>query len=216
MTTMCAENTQNDTGGFATRLKALALQVQSNLKAFVLPFTQPRAGNSRPASGPHSSPMREAIMHSLDCDPLRSVLLVGTPLGEMAKPADWLAAQSLQITWASRADWVKLVLKRRHAYSHVMLNIDHLGGINTIFDALAHLRIEVPDLPIILLSSSFARNNFNLDRIWLCDVSLRAPVTFAALELAMTTSELNNAVWQTRCSDGQIGVPHLRLVASRD
>ncbi len=213
---MCAENTQNDTGGFTKRMKALALKVRSNLKVFVLPFAQPRAGNSRPVSGPHSGPLREPFMHSLDCDPLRSVLLVGTRLEDMAKPADWLAAQSLQITWASRADWVKLVLERRHAYSYVMLDIDYLGGIKTIYDALAHLRIEVPDLPIILLSSSFARNNFNLDRIWLCDVSLRAPVTFAALELAMTTSELNNAVWQTRCSEEKIGVPHLRLVASRD
>lgn len=129
-----------------------------------------------------------------------NVLLYGAVQGDLAKPATWLTNHAWPIKWKKRFDLLIGILAQPHSYSHIMINLDDLGGIYDAYDSLIDLRLRFPELPVILVSRSFAVDDMDLERIWLCDVSLRAPVTFKALELAMTVSTQNNAVWQARCA----------------
>lgn len=76
-----------------------------------------------------------------------------------------------------------------------------MGGITAIASDLMALRLKRPDLIVILMSNEFERHDFGQERLALCDISLRLPCTFAALELALVEAEINNWAWFERLSD---------------
>ena len=80
----------------------------------------------------------------------------------------------------------------------MMIEIDGLGGIEAVFDRLRRLRDRAPAVPLAVLSSNVRSNNFSSDRLAICDVTLRVPVTLAALELAFSDAKENNLQWQRR------------------
>ncbi len=160
----------------------------------------PRIGRPRVASSPVPS------MHSVDMVEGLSFLMVGARRGPLAEPAGWLSALGAQVAWAppSFSTMASLIADRTataatRGVTHVVVDLDALGGIALAFDALRTLRLARPDLPVILVSQDFQSNDFGLDRLPLCDASLRAPVVFAALEFALSeVSEVNNPAWQDR------------------
>ena len=58
-----------------------------------------------------------------------------------------------------------------------------------------------PSLSVILISGSFARDDFTIERLPLCDVSLRAPTSLKSFETGIKDALENNAAWQKRISE---------------
>jgi len=91
--------------------------------------------------------------------------------------------------------------------THVMVDIDALGGIVVAYDGLRLLRNQRPNLPVIVVSEDLSANDFSLERLPLCDASLRAPVAYSALEYALTESrEVNNPAWVARLKEMRAGI----------
>lgn len=82
--------------------------------------------------------------------------------------------------------------------SHVVMDIESLGGISTAYAMIRRFRDRYPQVPVILISAEFAGDDLGTERLALCDVSLRVPFTFAALDLALREAATNNAAWQDR------------------
>ena len=51
---------------------------------------------------------------------------------------------------------------------------------------------------MILISDEVRFHDFSADRLPLCDVTLRGPLSAPALELALAEAPANNMIWQTR------------------
>ena len=137
-------------------------------------------------------------MHSLDQEDPRNIMLLGPYDGALMKPSIWLEGQSVHLDWESSFAKARALLSRRTKYSHLLIDLDALGGIAKLFDTLRRFRDEMPTIPVILFSSDFLVDDMDLDRIWLCDASLRPTATFTTLELALAISEVNNQHWQAQ------------------
>lgn len=79
-----------------------------------------------------------------------------------------------------------------------VINLDDFGGITEVIDDLLEWRLLCPDLPTILLSGEFEVDDFDLDRLPVCDCSIKYTSNPASLHLALKQSLLNNAVWFNR------------------
>lgn len=97
---------------------------------------------------------------------------------------------------------LRSALSRAHgqpmAWSGLILMIDGFGGPRLVADGLMALRRKLPHLPVILVSEEVRFHDFSPERLALCDVTLRAPLSAPALELALAEAPANNLVWQTR------------------
>lgn len=81
----------------------------------------------------------------------------------------------------------------------MIVDLDSLNDVNGAVDALANLRKERPNLLVILLSKQVKRDDFSLERLALCDVTLRLPVGSEDLAFALQEARVNNQVWVMRC-----------------
>jgi len=87
-------------------------------------------------------------------------------------------------------------MRSRHV--HVIFELDSFGGITEVYDALRKVRDTYPKAVVIAVSGSFLVNDFDLERLPLCDVSLRWPVRSKTLEEAFHHADANNKVWNKR------------------
>jgi hypothetical protein len=78
------------------------------------------------------------------------------------------------------------------------IDIDGFGGAQLVVARLMDLRRRVPSLPVIVISAEVQFHDFTTERLAVCDVTLRAPVTAAALDLALAEAAVNNLLWQAR------------------
>jgi len=85
--------------------------------------------------------------------------------------------------------------------SLLIIDIDSLGSINTAIDHIMALRDTQPCIPLILLSAEVHASDFSTERLRICDVTLRAPVSHSSLELAIVEAARNNLVWCGRDED---------------
>jgi hypothetical protein len=140
-------------------------------------------------------------MYAADLDLDFPVALIGLRGADFDQARIWLDAQGIQV----QALPVSLIeAPGRIAAlrpSHLFIDLEAVGGIEDAYDSLRALRNSHPEIPVILVSSGFLTNDFSTERLAVCDVSLRGPVTFAALEFAMAQAETNNVCWQDRLSD---------------
>ncbi|MDE4193467.1 hypothetical protein PXK30_22705 [Phaeobacter gallaeciensis] len=83
----------------------------------------------------------------------------------------------------------------RPKINRLFVDVDGLGGIEAIIDDLLDLRRFLPRMPVILISSEFSRDEFDLTRISVCDCSLKAPLSPASVDHAIVQSRVNNMVW---------------------
>lgn len=83
----------------------------------------------------------------------------------------------------------------RPKIDRLFVDVDGLGGIEAIIDDLLDLRRYLPKLPVVLISSEFSRDEFDLTRVPICDCSLKAPLTCESVDYAITQSRVNNMVW---------------------
>lgn len=82
------------------------------------------------------------------------------------------------------------------SHDFLFVDIDGLGGIGEAFERLTNLRVDYPTIPVILISSEFKRDDFEKSRQAIGDVSLRSPILYSSLELALFESQTNNKHWQ--------------------
>lgn len=137
-------------------------------------------------------------MYSLDCGTPRRILMLGTANGALSKPGHWLEGQSVKLFWQTSFARARALLCQRGQFSHLLIDLDGLGGIAKRFDMLRRLRDEMPQIPVILFSREFLVDDLSAERMWICDASLRPTATFSTLELALLISEVNNQHWQTQ------------------
>lgn len=83
----------------------------------------------------------------------------------------------------------------RPKIDRLFVDVDGLGGIEAVIDDLLDLRRYLAKLPVVLISSEFSRDEFDLTRVSICDCSLKAPLTCESVDYAITQSRVNNMVW---------------------
>lgn len=78
------------------------------------------------------------------------------------------------------------------------IDLDGFGGLGRVFDGLRRIRHEMPDVRIVLTSHTATQDDFSLERLAICDATLRAPMSLGAFDLALDAVAANNAEWQRR------------------
>jgi len=126
-------------------------------------------------------------------------LVVSRKVDSVAPALDWFRAQGVKCYHLDHfADALSVALESPRAWSYLIVDIDDFGGVDGIIDEMMQLRLAVPGLPVVLLSSGFAVNDFGSDRLYVADASLRLPLSFRALELAVEDAPRNNKQWCSR------------------
>ncbi len=129
----------------------------------------------------------------------QTVMTLGSRNGALSKWYTWSADKEVSITAISGLNKARELRAQRECVSLLVIDLDERGGIGHFFEELYQFRQDCADVIVILVSETFSDDDFDLNRIWLCDVSLRAASTFTAIDLSMTMSGINNAEWQRRC-----------------
>lgn len=121
-------------------------------------------------------------------------------------PSSWLGLQNggfepsltIEVTDNLHAA-VRLLASRRSGCSLVIVHFDDFSAQPDTIDLLRRLRARSPNLPVILLSSSFRANDLSQERLAIADVSLVSPIADSAtLSAALSVAVLNNAAWRKR------------------
>jgi CheY-like chemotaxis protein len=79
-----------------------------------------------------------------------------------------------------------------------LFDCDHVGDQGDVIDFGLRLRRYAPDMPVIMVSSRVAAHDFSAERMAICDVTLKKPVTRSAFFLALQAALDNHAHWQMR------------------
>ena len=90
-------------------------------------------------------------------------------------------------------------------WSLLLIDLDFLQSIvwlDEIVGDLRELRQSVRDLPCILVSDDFRRDDRGTDRLPIADARLRAPATPERLKDAIREAQANNLIWQHRADRG--------------
>ena len=145
-------------------------------------------------------PQRPELRAQLRPDSLRRPVLYAAADADMSDPvAGWLAAAGQQVIPAEGFGLaIGEVMARRPAFGMLVIDIDGFGGPDLVVARLMDLRKRHPSLPVIVISSEVRFNDFTTERLAICDVTLRAPISSAALELALAEASVNNLLWQAR------------------
>lgn len=148
---------------------------------------------------------RPVLRPAPDAAAAERVAVFGSREGAMAGVATWLREEGLEIAWAKPAPDLLAALVADRRISLALIDLDALGGISAALEGLLMLRRSRPDLPVILVSHGFLTDDFDLERLPLCDASLRAPVRRAALEFALgEAADVNNPIWVSRQAEARV------------
>lgn len=136
---------------------------------------------------------------AIDHDDIGEVVLVGPMAGALCRAAGWLGGNGAQVLWEASVECAFNAAITRRSITHLLVDVDRLGGIMTLLEPLLALREARPDLVVILVSHDFLLDDYGTERLFLCDASLRAPLSFAALEVALSEAAWdNNRLWKAR------------------
>jgi hypothetical protein len=102
-----------------------------------------------------------------------------------------VTAKSIE-TFASLEDAAEAAMDTLHESVALLLNIDLIVDMNDAVEQLIAVKLALPDVPVIICSSTFSKNNFSLQRRAIADASLRLPCTDVSLALAIESGILNN------------------------
>lgn len=81
----------------------------------------------------------------------------------------------------------------------MVVHVDSCGSPVQVIDDLVSLREERPNLTVVVVSKGVKRDDFSLERLAMCDVTLRLPAGPEDLEFALQEARINNRVWVMRC-----------------
>jgi len=83
--------------------------------------------------------------------------------------------------------------------SCMIVDLDSFNDLNSTVDTLITLRQHRPNLAVILMTMEVKRDDFSLERLPMCDVTLRYPVASEDIDFALQEAKINNQVWVMRC-----------------
>lgn len=142
--------------------------------------------------------------HAPDLEAISAVYFISNRPPQKMNCLDWLSDHGLHYQRANKLA-PNTPIWAAPAEAIALIDVDHLGGIAQIVDQLMKLRLHRPDLTVILLTEEGESHDFSLERLALCDVTLRVPCSYAAFEFAIVEAPINNRVWQERMVEiGQI------------
>ena len=147
-----------------------------------------------PGSGRNIPPPSRAA----DAD-RRPILFAAADADASCPVASWLLAAGYRVIPAEGFGLaIGELMAHRHAFRMLVIDIDGFGGPDLVVARLIDLRRRHPTLPVILISGDVQFNDFTTERLAICDVTLRAPVSPAALQLGLAEAAVNNLLWQAR------------------
>lgn len=79
------------------------------------------------------------------------------------------------------------------SFTHVLLNIDVFDDEEACIEALMTVRSSAPNLVIVAFSEMVSEDDFSRERRWICDGTLKLPVSAPRLINGLVMSFLNNA-----------------------
>ena len=128
--------------------------------------------------------------------PARIVAFGSLPGGPLDPLRDWLGRWGAKLT-AMPIRSLPLEWFDRYASSFdaALVDADFLGDEGAMIDFGIRLRRYAPDLPIIILSSRVAQSDFSTERMAICDVTLRPPLTPTSLLEALAVAATNHDRW---------------------
>ncbi len=112
---------------------------------------------------------------------------------------DWLAEKGARITHMPLRrlplDWFDT-----HADSHdvAFVDADYLGDEGAMIDFGMRLRRFCPGMPIIMATRRVTTSDYSTERMAICDVTLRMPVTRGDLLEALSAALENHSLWMEK------------------
>jgi hypothetical protein len=80
----------------------------------------------------------------------------------------------------------------------VVLCVDDFDGIGEVYNKLRYFRDERPNVPILLTSVNFKLNDLSVERLPICDTSIKMPLDTALLDECFMAVWSNNECWANR------------------
>ena len=131
---------------------------------------------------------RMHAVNPLDTSVLQLVTSDPMPFGQVIS---WLGTQGIDFKIVNH-------MKPLADCQVMLIDIESFGATDHKIDELRRLRNKHPSVLVILASWAFGHDDFSTDHLPIADVCLKAPLTFARLELALVEAEVNNEIWQVQ------------------
>jgi hypothetical protein len=80
----------------------------------------------------------------------------------------------------------------------LIVDVDSVGGLHCIFDQLWRTRTRHPEVVVLLLSRHFKSDDYSLERLPICDVSLINDTLELRIYFALAQAIRNNQEWLKR------------------
>lgn len=132
----------------------------------------------------------------------RVVCAGGCTQGALQDISDFLVDQDFCVDICDDLEvTLGLVGAEPHRCSALVVELDHFESTSdmpAMIDALNSFRRQTPDVPVVLVSAAFARDDMGVHRLEIADASLRAPVTEQRLAEGMIAAWTNNRTWRHR------------------
>lgn len=78
------------------------------------------------------------------------------------------------------------------AFTHIMVNLDAFDDMNDAVSALLLFRMRQKGIVVILISDAVKQDDLFQDRKWICDATMRAPVSMKRLCEGLLAAWTNN------------------------
>ena len=127
----------------------------------------------------------------------KPVLLVTDDMRRFKDLIGWIRAQGSDVIRIDLQEMEALSRTNPSKWGLVVVDADSTD-LPPLLDTLADMREARRDLPVLLASHYFGRDDLSLSRLTVCDASLKMPMQMARLEFAVVVALENNLVWQTR------------------
>lgn len=154
-------------------------------------------------AGQQTAPFNDDVLHGHkgSCDLVASDLIDGREVfvidgaaRQFFDQVDRLATSAADVHWAPDTDAaMHMILHSPARECLLIVNIDALDDVTLTVERMLALRMLLPDVPVVLASETFKKNDFTTERTAITDASLRLPCSEAALAIAIEASVTNRA-----------------------
>ncbi|MCC5993791.1 MAG: hypothetical protein JJT99_14855 [Rhodobacteraceae bacterium] len=133
---------------------------------------------------------------------VRAIYVADATQEEAERLALTLTGQGLDVDICNDLDVVLAsITEAPQRWSALIVDLDlaeRRSSLQAVIDDLCGFRQAVPDVPVVLLSTNFSRDEMELHRHSVADVSLRSPVIARSLVEGLMTAKANNDEWVKR------------------